>query len=458
MSLSTFIYDDSAFTSNQYITGYYLYHLGSFVIPEYLDNPTVNVEKSELLVTPGSAGKVTVLPGAASVAFVGTTTRSGCLYVNDDDTDLSIDSAVNNRIDRVVIRASTNSARLTIIKGVEAASPAKPALTTTTDFPLAWIWVPAGFNSAADTINEEDIHDERVYRQIGPEAYDNVPQNLMYNSEFIAYSNPAAGTAAPEGWIVVGPPADIRSATITGEAKRGRMVAIQADANQGMRINIRFPAGVFTVRGYFTVTAGTAEVRVAGTIGVATQTITKHFYPISGATVQEFLIHRYHTGEELDIYIYGGSAASQFSVGPIMVTPGYNPGGFRKKQEIIYLTTALTDAAWTASAKSTAVTAISLATSFGNMLSTAMYCTGVILRVFANDSGSLGGNASVYICKDGAGTYPLSELRLDGIPNDAIREGVLYAPLGPGITFNIGTQATGAGTLDVTVEVIGIIT
>lgn len=421
--------------------GFGLQLLGNYIIP----NEDVT---EELLVTStGNPGEISVAPGAAACNTV--------LYINDDNEVVTLDAAVNNRIDWVIVRNdATNTARITVVKGIEAAVPDPPAINAT-DTPLARIWLPAGFNPAADAVPDEHIYDGRIFRPSGMwnqniESY----ANLMFNSEFIAYSGYAAGNLPPEGWRLVGAP------TINGVAKigaqlRGMGVQIQANAGLGMETQLRAPdSRIYTVRFTLHVAAGSVQVIVGGPAAPVTQV----YYPTNSDLDYIIRCNLAETDEEIPIEITANAAASDFTISQIILSQGHVAGFYRPKSELIMLDTALTDAAWTASAKSSANTPIDMSASFGSMINDQI--RGLILRVRGNDSGSAAGAPSVKIYDHEYETYntPMIELILDGAINDALLEATGLVSLSSDAIFNIKTVATGVGTLDVSIDVLGVIT
>lgn len=420
-----------------------IYMMGGFVIPGYLEE--LKVEAS------ATVGKVKVNTGAAIAHF--------SLYLNDADLELSIDAAANNRIDLIVLRSSdpNQTVRATVIKGTAAANPAPPAYVAEQDLPLAWIWVPSGFNPAANTINTEDVHDSRTFKRLGVETAitgtsyygDGSLENLMYNSEFLVYSGVAVG-AAPEGWRIAAAGGTISSggAPLTPQA-RGQAINITGNAGQGMQTQVRVTPGLYTIKGVLNVAGGTARIAVDG---------VNYDFKRTGADT-EFLIRHYETGNEITIEALSNSAGANFDLGQIMVVQGYVPGHLRQKHEVIMLDYPLTDAAWTATAKSTGTTVIDLAASFGSVMG--QLIRGLILRLGGRDSGSLAaatGACHMCVTSTVAGTT-LSRLELAGQPDNKYRDVIAFAPMvgGFGKTFSIDVVATGAGTFDATIEIIGMV-
>lgn len=425
----------------------FLKNIGDFVIAEY--HPASYEDPLAVYAEPLTLGngQIGILAGKAIV--------KGALYENTAATTMNIDAAVNNRVDRIVLRFSSanHTVRLTLIKGAEAANPSIPALTAN-DFALAWVYVTAGFNPATTDIVEEDVHDERIIWNTGDSSYHYSTINLLPNSEYIGYSQPAAGNVAPEGWrLTAVAPTSILSATRPTVQPRGRGIRIQSGgANRGMRTQLRLTDGWYTLRCTVNVTSGGARIHLSDGIADKLEDIK-----ITGSN-KDVLIRLRVTSGEAQLYIEGTSAGDDFIVSQIVISQGFHPGYYRHQHELIMLDTALTDAVWTATAKSTGTTLIDMSASFGSILTTGMSIRGVILRLRARDSGSSGALCGLYTAVDTA--TPLSILELSRMPNDDTFETIGFAPMigGLGITFYLGVTATGAGTLDATVEIIGIIT
>lgn len=416
--------------------------MGSFVIPEYL---------GELLITTSAnPGKVTVSSGA-SIHYAG-------LYTNSEALELSIDAAVNNRIDLIILKYDSGSTEIyaTVRKGTEAAIPGPPSIPSTMiEERLAWVWVPAGFNPAVNTIPATDIHDLRQFRQLGisksPHLSAGSLDNLMHNSEFIGYSDYSSGNSAPEGWrVTAAPPTSITGVNSIGFASRGRSVRIVGNAGEGMQTQIRVENGMYTL---YTV----LKFDAAG--GTARFTVNGVSYDIFNQTgTQEVIIRTLVTNNEITISITSNAAASAFFISQLSIYQGYVVISPYPKHEIIYFNNPLTDASWTATAKSTGVTVIDLKTSFGSVLLSGTNIRGVLMRFQGNDSGSLANPTYMEATSTVAGEY-VSRLILTSHPNDKPRSCFAVAPMvgGMGTTFSITVAASGAGTFDATIEILGII-
>lgn len=447
-------YDASEFTS---IFAAY----GNAVIPEYLNELEVTSATPTL-------GAINVNTGAALVF--------GTLYENTASVAVAITAAVNNRIDRIVLRnsAAGETTRITKIIGAEAANPSPPALTAV-DFPLAWVWIPAGYNPATTAIVASDVHDERLFGKIGLQDYWYNDENIMYNSEFFGYSGAAAGTLPPDGWLLTGVPSTaIGNAALTNfpNQVRGQTVRIRSNAGAGMQINIHDIEGfstyslwspanrVITIKGMVRLTTGAVRIAVT-TTGFGGTAVTQDFYR-TGVT-QEYLIRvkvGNSAGNNININITSLAANSDIYIGQIIACLGYIPGNFRPKHELVWFDNDVLDASWNATAKSTAVTTINAAASFGAVIPP--YFRGLIARIRGNDSGSAGATAKMVVYHtDGSATLPAGEVNCDSVTNDVIRESIAFIPNkqnDANAPFKASVTATGALTFDATIQPIGIIT
>lgn len=428
----------------------FLQVLGDFVIPvEYTTD--LYTSSPLLLFTTGASpvGVVEITQGKAIV--------DGRLYVLDANTFVSIDAAVNNRIDRVVLRVSTvnQTVRLAVIKGTEAANPTIPNIAAT-DMSLGWVWIPAGFNPAADQIGDEEVHDERIFFPTGQNAYYQNSANLIKNSEYIAYSLPASGTDAPENFRPFIAAGTITGTTLLTNNLRGRSIRVNAtNVNPtGVTVWVNVSENnIYTLYGTINITSGSAHITFGSISKVFRQTGTNVQF-----VIRENIIDA-ATNYIVQLVLRNNSVISDFYIGQLQITQGVLYSQPQQQHDIVMLYTALTDANWTATAKSTGTTLIDLTADFGGIFTADMPIRGVILRLRANDSGSSGaGNYGLYTAVDSS--TPLSRLLLNRVPNDKPRDTVAFAPMigGMGTTFYLGVDASGVATLDATVEIIGIVT
>ena len=435
-----------------------------FLLPNYWDS-------LEVITADPVVGAVYVKSGAAFLTGI-SAAGPGNFYTNDAQVTVAItSSAGSNRIDRIVLRA----ARITKIIGVEGATPAMPALTAG-DIPLAWIYIPTGYNAATTIIQPYYIHDERMFSISGGEPVDfKNDMNIMHNYEFMMFSRGGLTNTPPEMWkITAGAPTACAPTTAIFTSRnfpsRCNGVVLTCNATAGITTTVPLPSygGTYTIRFCWKATTATSfNVVISSRVlaGAATSTKTITLNRISGDPITDEII-RYtadSTSDALDITIISTGAAAGISVSPIMITQGLSTTyNFPRKSEILTTDRVLQDAFWTATAKSTGNTVINLNSSFGGNIRRGTIA--VIARLTANDSGSAGAAASLTLGPS-TGTYAVTTslvtANVTNLPNDFVRSAVGYVP----ITYNalavpVYAQyaASGPGTLDATVEIIGIIT
>lgn len=434
----------------------------AYVIPNYLNN-------LEVVTASPTVGAVLVKSGAAFCSPVGAATTDGVyFYTNDSDVSVAITSAANNRIDRIVLRNS----RVTKIIGVEGAVPAMPALSAG-DLALAWIYVPSGYNAATTAITDSWIQDERMFSLSGSEPIDYNKHNIMHNFEFMAYARGGVTTSPPEMWklsgaaiTTCGPFTTIN--TTRNFSNRSQGITMTNTPNNGIFTTIPLPnkgARTYTLRFCHQKTDSTTSTmeissRILGGAASSTKTVT--LYRINGDPIQDCIV-RYtttSTATAIDIKLYS-AAATVVNISPILITEGlcttYN---FPRKTEILFMDRVLQDASWNATAKSSGTTAINLNTSFGANIRRGTIA--IIATIKANDSGSAAtATNSLFLGAKGNYSTAIGETTHVGlIPNDYLRSQVGYIP----IDYNTATipisaivTASGVGTLDATLEIVGII-
>jgi hypothetical protein len=173
------------------------------------------------------------------------------------------------------------------------------------------------------------------------------------------------------------------------------------------------------------------------------------------------------TQNALRIRILSDNAATDGYIADMAVIPGYVAGTKEtvRKSELIWLDTPYTDAAWAATAKSSGSTTISLSASFGPYVPKGV--RGLVLRIRCRDSGSAaaavadGASVKVISYRGAAFLTYTGIVSCTGKPNDDWESGVVMVAIDPNDgngQFVVNVVATGAGTLDVTIEIIGIIT
>lgn len=422
-----------------------------FVIPNVLNNLKPQASAP-------AAATVDVLSGAAWV--------KGFQYLNDAPVTLTIaaNASGSPRLDRVVLRItwSTKQVRLAIVQGTPAATPTLPALTqvygTTWEMPIAYIWVANGFA----TITDPEIHDERLFAANLNEAISLRTENVINNSEFMAFSymeDGAAQTRPPDGWDLVGTPLVIYGATKPAVMSRGRYVSITADAaNEGISQVHRVKVSTtYAIRLVHNVTAGkTGSVQVttdSASPGTITRTLRR-----TGSDIEEWI---YYTTESdattLTIKLLCSANTDVVKYGQVICVEGFVPGPFRQCHETIIFTGLISDANWTTTAKSTGVTTITLSSDFKGIILPGTRA--VLLRLAANDSGSAAGagGGPVLIAQAVGNNYTQLWLSLNKLVNDAISQIQGWVPLDSSLRFELEVGASGALTLDASAFPVGIV-
>lgn len=457
--------------SAEEIAGVFEDVLGSYVIPYSYDDISYAPGQELVVLESSTTGKVDVTPGAALV--------KGIMYVSDDLEELTVASnaAGNPRIDLVILQRdiAAQTVRLVVSQGTAAATPTKPVVDQTNELVLAWVWVADGYDNATDIIGEEEIHDERVFRYSGPAQPVSLRNNLLTNVEYMAITSSAANNAIA-GWKKVGSP----SISFNATTFRGRYLQISsATNNEGLEttipLNMVFEDNVVLTLygGIFRVTSGEVTVNVYSvntTTAASTLLTTKIFRPTNAAINYFYIRQPISSGEDaIRITFNTESAASSdaMNLGELSLTIGYLPT-HPYRQEVLWLNEAMVDAAWTASAKSTGTTTINLVSSFGSI--TLPYIHGVILRARCRDSGSAAAASTSAQLQFYHATIPAAMptpsyasaiVSCAGKTNDTWEEDVVVVPIDhtdANAPFRVYVAATGAGTLDATIEVLGIIT
>lgn len=447
---------------------------GYFVVPGYLFGTQIAGDELTVKGDTVNVGKVIVYPGVAMVR--------GVLYIIDEEVTLDVPATAgaNPAIYRVILDkdTATQTVRVGIKQGAEAAAP-RPPTVASNEVSIAWLYITGAYDHTIDLFDDSLIHDERVFKYIGPDAQRHVFENILHNPEFMATSG---GTnTAPDGWVLVNTPAT-SFGTGGGRTVRGKWVRFQGGAGEGIETTVPINRGstmdgeIWTIRGYIEVDAQSLTVDVyvdildGGTILFDSKTFWVMASPGAGTEgITEFImrirINPLSTEQNaIRIVITSDNAATDAYIGDMAVIPGYVAGTKEsvRKSELIWLDNAIADVNWTATAKSTGTTTISLNVDFGGIIPRGV--RGVVLRVRCRDSGSAGAAVA-----DGTSiklyaytsTIPSAVVSCTGLPNDEWESGLGWVSIWPNDTssrFAVVVTASGAGTLDATLEIIGIIT
>lgn len=392
----------------------------------------------------------------------------GRLYENDADLTLAIATAdgVNPRLDRILLRVSLSASvqviRAVVKTGTPAATPSLPGLTndaTTLEIPLANVWVAA----LATSITNTEIHDERAFSPNLEGLTNAVHQdNLIINSEFMAFSTlstiPAGPGAVrgPDHWINQGGvPTSYASATKPAQMSRGRAVRITASAaDSGMVQSVYVKAStMYAFKVLVNVTAGdTAKIELFDGTNTITRIVRR-----TGAWIEELIYFETAGGATLvNVRLLGGANTDVVDFGQVILVEGFIAGPFRQIHETIMFEHPVGDTNWNATAKSSGITTLTTA-DFQTLILTGT--RGVFLHMRGNDSGSGAGAAGFDIFHAVNSLQVLSSLQLTQEPNDVVRAmtGVVGC-VHTGSLFRAQVVATGVGTFDATLRVVGILT
>lgn len=371
--------------------------------------------------------------------------------------------ATNPRIDRVVARITfaSQTIRLAVLAGTPAATPSLPTLTqnaTTYEISLAYIWVAA----LAASVAEAEIHDERVFAPNLEYAPFLSQENLIHNSEFMAFSDldNATHTRAPDMWDLVLTPSNLTTATKPAQMSRGRAVQLTADAsNEGISQTFRIKAStVYAIRALINVTAGDVGVIQITDNGASPATITRNIRR-TGSFIEETIYYTTPsdaTTIRVDLLCSASTDVVQF--GQVLAVEGYSPGPFRQIHEIIPLVRPVDDASWTVTAKSDGDTTIDLDSDFGGIILPGTRSVFVGLQAY--DSGSAGSGTILAVRSTKAATVIEWSVRLYfGLnTNNSIHVTNGWVPLDTNNQFVINVDASGAGTLFAYVYITAIMT
>lgn len=437
-----------------------------YVLAQYL---------SDLAVETGDPvnGAITIRPGAAVI--------NGCLYINDAEETIILPNntdPVNPRIDYVCLHyeaGAVQTIRIEAVYGTPAALPAYPTLTQTADdyyMPLAAVWIPGGFVAAP--IANEYIYDKRRFLDTSSSIKATSKQNYLSNSEFLLYSNGHTGSIPPDGWKLLNTPTVAR-ANLAGDfdniMARGNLVTVLGTTNDGIYASFYTPSSStgydknkpLTIQLYLQVASGSVKVHAnSRASGGPTGTFIEeeHFPQFNGYDTVLLRLTNFSNNELVEIQFIISSAGTEFTFGQVIAVAGYETGGYRQIHELILADYDLLDANWTASAKSTGATTVSAHSGYNGNIVRGM--RGLFMKTACRDSGAAGGNASLQtgLNSAAAGRYT-SRVDCGRIVNDTWRQGQSFVPVrrnDSNVDFIADVTATGAGTLDGTLQIIGLVT
>lgn len=445
---------------NTYITGIHSADTDDvLVIPGYLND-------LDILLTGGLG--VSVSTGAALL--------QNYVYVNDSAVSFSLTppALYNFRYDYVALQLDTTNQqiRLVIIEGVDTddyTTLETPNLTQTAALwqsPIAKIFIDSRYS-----LDAYHIYDERMFAVTSYSQNTYRQNNLIYNSEMMYID----GSGVPERWQTGGAFTTLQADTKLSPMTRGQSVRFDGNAlYHYITTNSRiYPGHIYTLQGVIKeITGDDSYIRIylqgllVGGINVVDLTSSVEYIKLEA---DDEIIFTLRTRIDIDTPLYGFrlfaySDGGDTSLGQCILTEGYHPGPFRQFEEQIILQEAVTDAAWSDTAKSTGTTTIDFTSDFNALIQPKTKA--VILRLRGRDSGSAAGAPYMRILGYAAPfASEYGRLDLEGVTNDVYREIVCLAPVNQPLydiesatpSVRIDVAASGAGTFDATVEVLGIV-
>lgn len=454
-------YDKELF--NTYLAGIHVDSLDQvYVVPGYLNDLEV--------VENGSLGFSVKSGGALFGEYV---------YINSADLSFSVDAPEDGsfRYDLVVldIDRPKQKVRIKLLKGSDTTSYltlADPPVTSNQSI-IARLYV----DSVNAMLEEQYIYDQRrfAHNNFTINRYGGFLGNLVRNSEFMAFSS-ADGSRPPDMWRAY---YDASPAAATFDRivvsyletfKRGTWIRIDGIDNAGFSQDFEYNDVRFndkltlTVKGVVALldAGSTVTITLASQNGGLEQTILRSqtFEKIPAEEFHYQFTIPYDASEVNGFRLIFTGTDQYIAIGPVVVVPGYHPGPFRPFNEIIPFEEPVTDAAWSATAKSTGATTINFSADFNGAI--VPFTRAVIVKLRANDSGSLAGGPNL-VAQGTVANY--GAVYLAGVANDIPREISCVVPIIQNLTISkaiygqmgLFVNASGAGTLDATVEIIGIV-
>ncbi len=436
---------------------------GMFVIPNYLSD--LKVETGGTLVS-----SVSVSPGAAII--------NGVLYQSDSPISVNIPRTVSTtavRIDYIVLRVDyiAQTVRVARLEGTEDTTITAPILTQVTgsiwEELLAWVYI----DPATDTVALSDIFDNRQFLMTSETLKTFDKGNLLRNSEYMAFSGSGVATRSPEYWSW-GNAGTLTTGAPLSPMTRGRSIAL-AGTTISQRVKVAQGAKTFSIRALFQDGTGNTSFYVQGirSNGLSTTKYMQQYFragtkAATNGNVALGYCTETITFEEDDIEYLQLNVANlggSFTIGQIILVEGYHTGPIRQINETLIFQTAVADAAWTATAKSTGTTAINLTASFSSVILPGTKA--IIAKLRGRDSGSAGTNATNMQALGYSASYPVvySTLSIGGVTNDKFMEQQCIIPVNQPVfdagsdapQFRVTVNATGALTFDATIQILGIV-
>lgn len=319
-----------------------------------------------------------------------------------------------------------------------------------------------------------------------------VNENLLRNSEFLfpvwnpagvdslghwTWATTGAGTVAIAAGI--GTATRARSASVTNAGPWTDLDNQIAQPAAAQRVG-RTGANFYAVEGLIQPlnSDGLVSIAVDGVSDTVNNTVLETTYEAavwgepSPTTEHVYEVFEFNDADTanpitfLDITVRNmGNDGDDFKLGPIQLSRGFFTGGLHAQHEINFYEDPLDDGSWSGNAKSTATVTINLNASYSTDVPT--YTRGLLLIVRCRDSGSAGSaNCGLDVYRyDGTTGIKHGGVDLSGVPNNDWRTEQIIVPMldywKNGSTtnrrFQLVVRATGAGTLDAWVTVVGLI-
>lgn len=435
-----------------------------YALPNYLDDLLVEASEDQAVST------VTVKAGAAVI--------DNFIYVSTEDKYFPIIelSLASYRYDSIILRVSRGSVpkvSLVLVNGAESTTypptPYTPVQETdgTWEVEVARVLIDSAVYVLDGTKLEVYTHFLPV-----PSHIEASPYNYHVNSELLAISGESAAGGAVEGWSVYEGAVTPTAATVLTPQSRGQAVNITPTAAIGYQTVKELNGKEYpriTIEGVLKHNDSTTRTKLqlyylqeysilsmikqSDVFGFNTED-THHFKrTFSVPSDTKYIV----------LVLTGTAATNDFDIGQIIITPGYYTGAHRPVHEYIGLRETLQDASWDGDAKSSGTTTINLSASFGGILP--QHIKGVVLEVRCRDSASAAGAGLGISILSYTSAFTYGSVIVDGVPNNYWRTGQIIAyinePFQQSLSANRGFRVTvvasGAGTLDAYIEIVGII-
>lgn len=423
-----------------------------------------------------SYSSLVVHPGAALIDNV--------IYHNDEDLYFSIDALVSYpvttyyRTDSLVLRLDreAQTARLVLLKSDEATTaviPSPPTLTQT----ISGIWeveiARVIVDSTSFLLDWAHTYLYQDYLPVGP-LFSHNPPNLIPNSEWMALDQ-GFGTAEvlPGGWIDLWDGTQSVTNPLSPQKRGWSYHTANTTVDNYVWVIVSASKELY---------AGDNVITYEGIIDIANATsaleIIFEFHDNENTVIEDSFsiylreVDTYHLKQAIIVpegaktlhiaYVTRGTD-NTLTLGQQIVSPGYFTGGIKSFSSFENYQDLLTDSSWDGDAKSTGTTTIDLSASFNGRVP--LHAKAVILHVRAADSGSAGGTPYVEILSYTSATV-YGRLELDGVTNSTYRSNQFLVYINePFATtratnrgFRVSVSATGAGTLNCYLQIMGIIT